>query len=85
MEELWDMHEKTSQQLAAWEKNISAMCKAGCSSNGQRTPSASRCAELRTLYLWENSLNTVLFLFLIVCTYARLEGIEYPGPSAHRG
>lgn len=35
MEELWDMHEKTSQKLEAWEKSISAMCKASCSSMGK--------------------------------------------------
>lgn len=43
MEGLWDGHQKTSHELTAWEKDISAVCNAGRSLNGQRTPSVSRC------------------------------------------
>lgn len=42
---------KISHKLTSWEKNISAVCSTGHSLNGQRTPSASRYAEQRTLHL----------------------------------
>lgn len=51
MEELWDMHKKTSQKLEAWEKKYICHVQGRLQLDGQRTSSASRCAELRTLYL----------------------------------